>query len=158
MFIIAHAAHLGFLIGREGRGAATDPPARLCCLQSLFRAFCDAFTLELGDGGEDMEDEPAGRRCRVDVFSQGTEAGTATFALNAGLWFRLGCLTIFAPSSRHAAGSRAENPTNSTVQIRRATSFISWSGERSRRLASVVHDFIDAMFGNVDPLYFITVY
>ena len=26
-----------------------------------------------------MEDEPAGRRCRVDVFSQGTEARAAIF-------------------------------------------------------------------------------
>ncbi|MCH2074604.1 MAG: hypothetical protein MK130_07070, partial [Puniceicoccaceae bacterium] len=46
----------------------------------------------------------------------------ATFALNAGLWFRLGRLAIFAPSSRHAAGSGTENPPNSTVQISQATS------------------------------------
>jgi hypothetical protein len=50
------------------------------------------------------------------------KAANATFALNAGLWFRLGRLAIFAPSSRHAAGSGAENPPNSTVQISRATS------------------------------------
>ena len=31
-------------------------------------------------------------------------AANATFALNAGLWFRLGRLAIFAPSFRNAAG------------------------------------------------------
>ncbi|MBM7070401.1 hypothetical protein, partial [Actibacterium sp. 188UL27-1] len=50
------------------------------------------------------------------------KAANATFALNAGLWFRLGRLAIFTSSSRHAAGSRAENPPNSSVQISQATS------------------------------------
>jgi hypothetical protein len=50
------------------------------------------------------------------------KAANATFALNVGLWFRLGRLAIFAPLSWHAAGSGAENPPNSTVQISRATS------------------------------------
>ena len=50
------------------------------------------------------------------------KAAKATFALNAGLWFRLGRLAMVAPSSRHAAGSGAENPPNSTVQISQDTS------------------------------------
>jgi hypothetical protein len=51
------------------------------------------------------------------------KAANATFALKAGLWFRLGRLDIFLllrPGK--AARLGAENPPNSTVQICQATS------------------------------------
>ncbi len=44
-------------------------------------------------------------------------AANATFALNAGLWFRLGRLAMLAPSSRHAAGSGAENPPSQLFRL-----------------------------------------
>ena len=60
MFIIAHTPRFCLLGGCKGRGATTNAPASLCGLQAFSCAFRYALALELGDRGEDVEDEPAG--------------------------------------------------------------------------------------------------
>ena len=51
----------------EGKLAATLPSPGAGGLESGDGAFADQFTLEFRQGGEDAEDEAAGRGCRVDL-------------------------------------------------------------------------------------------
>ena len=51
----------------EGELAATLPSSGAGSLESGEGALADQFALELRQGGEDAEDEAAGRGCRVDL-------------------------------------------------------------------------------------------
>lgn len=73
----AQAAHFRPLcLGQYARPPAGPSPL-LRRLHAFACAFADPFPLELGDRGEDVEDEPPGRGRGVDILSERPEARPA---------------------------------------------------------------------------------
>lgn len=61
------------IAGRELRPAPSETPTGACSLEPCPRALPNQVALKLSQGGKDVEDEPAGRRVRLDAFGQGNE-------------------------------------------------------------------------------------
>jgi hypothetical protein len=72
--LVSHPLNLGAPLFREGRGTPTDTSALARRDQAFLGALCNPLPLELGDRGKDMEDESTGRRRRVDILGEGSEA------------------------------------------------------------------------------------
>ena len=61
------------IAGGELRLAASETPTGACGGEPCPRALPNQVALKLRQGGEDVEDEPAGRGIRLDAFGQGNE-------------------------------------------------------------------------------------
>ena len=61
------------IAGGELRLAASETPTGACRGEPCPRALPNQVALKLRQGGEDVEDEPAGRGIRLDAFGQGNE-------------------------------------------------------------------------------------
>ena len=65
------------LLGTERCGTAEACAASACSFGSGARPFAHAVCLELGQGREEVKDEPSGGRGRVDRFAQRTQTDVA---------------------------------------------------------------------------------
>jgi hypothetical protein len=74
---LVHAADSGGLPGVQLGLAAASTAAGPGGLQALAGALDDQLALELIDRAEDMEDQPPGRRGRVDLLLQDDQADAA---------------------------------------------------------------------------------
>ena len=61
------------IAGRELRLTASETPTGACRGEPCPCALSNQVALKLRQGGEDVEDEPAGRGIRLDAFGQGNE-------------------------------------------------------------------------------------
>jgi hypothetical protein len=72
-FLIAHTHHLGLALCGQGRGSTPNTSTLAGSDKSFFGSLGNTLTLKLGNGCEDMEDEPSGWCCRINILGQRTE-------------------------------------------------------------------------------------
>lgn len=61
------------IAGRELRSSPSEASTGACGRQPCPRALPNQVALKLSKGGEDVENQSAGRRVRLDAFGQGNE-------------------------------------------------------------------------------------
>jgi hypothetical protein len=69
------------LFGGELRWTAPGSTAGASCFETRDGSFADQVALELGERGEDMENEPPGRRAGFNLLGQGFEVDLTLFEL-----------------------------------------------------------------------------
>lgn len=69
------------LFGGELRWSAPGSTTGASCFETRDGSFADQVALELGEGGEDMENEPPGRRAGFNLLGQGFEVDLTLFEL-----------------------------------------------------------------------------
>jgi len=82
---VVHRPRHRELLGAHDRRTPTAPPARAGGRAAGLRAFADQVALELRQRSENVEDEPAAGRGRVDRLAEGAKADSASLERGDGV-------------------------------------------------------------------------